>query len=72
MSNRFRKLKLTQTLRHGFSSNQFGPFPDEPESSLNSTMRAVAQGDTDSSGTTDAPMAWVTNNTGNDKAGVER
>ncbi|XP_040520307.1 ankyrin repeat and SAM domain-containing protein 6 isoform X1 [Gallus gallus] len=63
MSNRFRKLKLTQTLRHGFSSNQFGPFPDEPESSLNSTMKAVPQSDTDS-GTTDAPMAWVTNNTG--------
>lgn len=70
MSNRFRKLKLTQTLRHGFSSNQFGPFPDEPESSLNSTMKAVPQSDTNSSGTSDAPMAWVTNNTGNDKAGV--
>ncbi|XP_047935540.1 ankyrin repeat and SAM domain-containing protein 6 isoform X3 [Anser cygnoides] len=64
MSNRFRKLKLTQTLRHGFSSNQFGPFPDEPGSSLNSTIKAVSQSDTDTSGTPDAPTAWVTNNKG--------
>ncbi|XP_038030924.2 ankyrin repeat and SAM domain-containing protein 6 isoform X2 [Anas platyrhynchos] len=63
MSNRFRKLKLTQTLRHGFSSNQFGPFPDGPESSLNSTIKAP-QSDTDTSGTSDAPTAWVTNNKG--------
>ncbi|XP_032038264.1 ankyrin repeat and SAM domain-containing protein 6 isoform X1 [Aythya fuligula] len=63
MSNRFRKLKLTQTLRHGFSSNQFGPFPDGPESSLNSTIKAP-QSDTDTSGTPDAPTAWVTNNKG--------
>uniref|UniRef100_U3J3H2 Ankyrin repeat and sterile alpha motif domain containing 6 n=1 Tax=Anas platyrhynchos platyrhynchos TaxID=8840 RepID=U3J3H2_ANAPP len=66
MSNRFRKLKLTQTLRHGFSSNQFGPFPDGPESSLNSTIKAP-QSDTDSSGTSDAPTAWVTNNKGRGK-----
>uniref|UniRef100_A0A8B9ZGE3 Ankyrin repeat and sterile alpha motif domain containing 6 n=1 Tax=Anas platyrhynchos TaxID=8839 RepID=A0A8B9ZGE3_ANAPL len=66
MSNRFRKLKLTQTLRHGFSSNQFGPFPDGPESSLNSTIKAP-QSDTDSSGTSDAPTAWVTNNKGSGK-----
>lgn len=69
MSNRFRKLKLTQTLRHGFSSNQFGPFPDGPESSLNSTIKAP-QSDTDSSGTSDAPTAWVTNNKGSGKPRV--
>uniref|UniRef100_A0A8D0KSC3 Ankyrin repeat and sterile alpha motif domain containing 6 n=1 Tax=Strix occidentalis caurina TaxID=311401 RepID=A0A8D0KSC3_STROC len=62
MSNRFRKLKLTQTLRHGFPSNQFVPFPDEPEPSLNSTIKAVSQSDTDTSGNLDAATAWITNN----------
>ncbi|KAJ8377547.1 hypothetical protein AAFF_G00256110 [Aldrovandia affinis] len=40
MSNRFRRLKLTHTLRHGLSTNRLAPFPDEPEGSLDSTMRA--------------------------------
>ncbi|XP_067147249.1 ankyrin repeat and SAM domain-containing protein 6 isoform X2 [Apteryx mantelli] len=62
MSNRFRKLKLTQTLRHGFSSNQFVPFPDEPESSLNATIKAVSQSDMDTSGNPDAAAAQITNN----------
>ncbi|XP_064006125.1 ankyrin repeat and SAM domain-containing protein 6 isoform X2 [Pogoniulus pusillus] len=62
MSNRFRKLKLTQTLRHGFPSNQFVPFPDEPEPLLNSTIKAVSQSDTDASGNLDATAAWITNN----------
>ncbi|XP_009951449.1 PREDICTED: ankyrin repeat and SAM domain-containing protein 6, partial [Leptosomus discolor] len=62
MSNRFRKLKLTQTLRHGFPSNQFVPFPDEPEPSLNSTIKAVSQSDTDTSGNLDAAAAWITAN----------
>ncbi|XP_022357363.1 ankyrin repeat and SAM domain-containing protein 6 [Enhydra lutris kenyoni] len=43
MSNRFRKLKLTQTLPRGLSSNQPLPFCDEPESALDSTMRAAPQ-----------------------------
>lgn len=43
MSNRFRKLKLTQTLPRGLSSNQPLPFCDEPESALDSTMRASPQ-----------------------------
>ncbi|XP_050748201.1 ankyrin repeat and SAM domain-containing protein 6 isoform X3 [Gymnogyps californianus] len=62
MSNRFRKLKLTQTLRHGFPSNQFMPFPDEPEPSLNSTIKAISQSDTDTSGNLDAATARITNN----------
>uniref|UniRef100_A0A3B3R7C1 Ankyrin repeat and sterile alpha motif domain containing 6 n=1 Tax=Paramormyrops kingsleyae TaxID=1676925 RepID=A0A3B3R7C1_9TELE len=42
MSNRFRRLKLTRTLRHGLSTNRLAPFPggtDTPDS-LESTMRA--------------------------------
>uniref|UniRef100_A0A8C4PA55 NAD(+) ADP-ribosyltransferase n=1 Tax=Dromaius novaehollandiae TaxID=8790 RepID=A0A8C4PA55_DRONO len=62
MSNRFRKLKLTQTLRHGLSSNQFVPFPDEPESSLNATIKAVSQSDMDTFGNPDAATARITNN----------
>ncbi|OWK63005.1 Ankyrin repeat and SAM domain-containing protein 6 [Lonchura striata] len=62
MSNRFRKLKLTQTLRHGFPSNQFVPFPDEAEPSLNCTIKVTSQSDTDISGNLDAATAWNTNN----------
>ncbi|KAL1006456.1 hypothetical protein UPYG_G00072630 [Umbra pygmaea] len=40
MSNRFRRLKLTHTLRHGLSSNRLAPFPDDPEASLDATMKA--------------------------------
>ncbi|XP_055973101.1 LOW QUALITY PROTEIN: ankyrin repeat and SAM domain-containing protein 6 [Sorex fumeus] len=43
MSNRFRKLKLMQTLPRGLSSNQPLPFCDEPEPALDSTMRAHPQ-----------------------------
>ncbi|XP_042553643.1 ankyrin repeat and SAM domain-containing protein 6 [Dipodomys spectabilis] len=43
MSNRFRKLKLMQTLPRGLSSNQPLPFSDEPEPALDSTMRAASQ-----------------------------
>ncbi|PNI27136.1 ANKS6 isoform 5 [Pan troglodytes] len=43
MSNRFRKLKLMQTLPRGLSSNQPLPFSDEPEPALDSTMRAAPQ-----------------------------
>uniref|UniRef100_A0A7M4F941 Ankyrin repeat and sterile alpha motif domain containing 6 n=1 Tax=Crocodylus porosus TaxID=8502 RepID=A0A7M4F941_CROPO len=63
MSNRFRKLKLTQTLRHGFSTNQFVPFPDEPEMSLSSTIKATTQSDVNNSGIPDATTAWITNKT---------
>uniref|UniRef100_A0A3Q4MI95 Ankyrin repeat and sterile alpha motif domain containing 6 n=1 Tax=Neolamprologus brichardi TaxID=32507 RepID=A0A3Q4MI95_NEOBR len=40
MSNRFRRLKLTHTLRHGLSTNRLAPFPDDAESSLDATMKA--------------------------------
>uniref|UniRef100_A0A8C2VND2 Ankyrin repeat and SAM domain-containing protein 6 n=1 Tax=Chinchilla lanigera TaxID=34839 RepID=A0A8C2VND2_CHILA len=43
MSNRFRKLKLMQTLPRGLSGNQPLPFADEPEPALDSTMRATPQ-----------------------------
>lgn len=68
MSNRFRKLKLTQTLRHGFPSNQFVPFPDEPEPSLSSTIKAVSQSDMDTSGNLDAATARITNSKASGKA----
>lgn len=70
MSNRFRKLKLTQTLRHGFPSNQFVPFPDEMEPSLNSTVKVASQSDTDTSGSLDAATAWNTNNKASGKGRV--
>ncbi|XP_005999792.1 ankyrin repeat and SAM domain-containing protein 6 [Latimeria chalumnae] len=40
MSNRFRKLKLSHTLRRGFSTNRLAPFPAESDLALDSTMRA--------------------------------
>lgn len=40
MSNRFRRLKLTHTLRHGLSYNRLAPFPDDTETSLDATMKA--------------------------------
>ncbi|XP_043960572.1 ankyrin repeat and SAM domain-containing protein 6-like isoform X2 [Gambusia affinis] len=43
MSNRFRRLKLTHTLRHGLSTNRLAPFPDEAETPLDATMRADAK-----------------------------
>ncbi|XP_078054004.1 ankyrin repeat and SAM domain-containing protein 6 [Mustelus asterias] len=45
MSNRFRKLKLTRTLRHGFSTNRLAPFIDEPEVGLDITMKANLKDD---------------------------
>lgn len=39
MSNQFRRLKLTHTLRHGVSTNRLAPFPDDGESSLDATMK---------------------------------
>lgn len=40
MSNRFRRLKLTHTLRHGLSSSRLAPFPDDTETPLDATMKA--------------------------------
>ncbi|XP_068604142.1 ankyrin repeat and SAM domain-containing protein 6-like [Brachionichthys hirsutus] len=40
MSNRFRRLKLTHTLRHGLSSGRLAPFPYDAEAPLDATMKA--------------------------------
>ncbi|KAI4876108.1 hypothetical protein NFI96_026141 [Prochilodus magdalenae] len=74
MSNRFRKLKLTHTLRHGLSPNRLAPFPDDTEVPLDATMKAERRVDTNSSdlGSTVAPptgaavnditIAWTAKN----------
>uniref|UniRef100_A0A8C5L051 Ankyrin repeat and SAM domain-containing protein 6 n=1 Tax=Jaculus jaculus TaxID=51337 RepID=A0A8C5L051_JACJA len=50
MSNRFRKLKLMQTLPRGLAGSQLLPFSDDPEPALDSTMRAAPQDRTSCSG----------------------
>lgn len=40
MSNQFRRLKLTHTLRHGLSTGRLAPFPDDAQSALDATMKA--------------------------------
>lgn len=64
MSNRFRKLKLTRTLRQGFSSNRLAPFLDDPKIGLDSTMKATQKDDSNdsaltSAGNIDFSMAWT-------------
>lgn len=68
MSNRFRRLKLTHTLRHGLSTNRLAPFPDEPEVPLDATMKAERGDDAEPIGTaapssgappTDIRTAWT-------------
>lgn len=68
MSNRFRKLKLMQTLPRGLSSNQPLPFCDEPEPALDSTMRAAPLDKTSRSGLPD--VAPVTKDNGEEKLHV--
>ncbi|KAM8800852.1 ankyrin repeat and SAM domain-containing protein 6 [Rhynchonycteris naso] len=65
MSNRFRKLKLMQTLPRGLSSNQPLPFCDEPEPALDSTMRAVPQDKTGRSALPDVAPTMKDNGPGN-------
>lgn len=57
MSNRFRKLKLMQTLPRGLAANQPLPFSDEPELALDSTMRAPPQDRTSHLGPPEAAHA---------------
>lgn len=57
MSNRFRKLKLTHTLRHGLSTNRLVPFYDYPDALIDTTMKAV-----DRTGTTCPPAKETTVN----------
>lgn len=50
MSNRFRRLKLTHTLRHGLSYNRLAPFSDDGETPLDATMKADRKSPTASNG----------------------
>ncbi|XP_072139570.1 ankyrin repeat and SAM domain-containing protein 6-like [Mobula birostris] len=79
MSNRFRKLKLTRTLRQGFSSNRLAPFFDEPEIGLDSTMKANPKDESNNSaltsaGNIDFSMAWTSKskNSGHDHICTEK
>ncbi|KAG8512240.1 Ankyrin repeat and SAM domain-containing protein 6 [Galemys pyrenaicus] len=71
MSNRFRKLKLMQTLPRGLSSNQTLPFCDEPEPALDSTMRAAPRDKTGRSGLPDVPPTTKDNGPGSTRAEKE-
>ncbi|XP_067911771.1 ankyrin repeat and SAM domain-containing protein 6-like [Heterodontus francisci] len=80
MSNRFRKLKLTRTLRHGFSTNRLAPFLDGPEMGLDSTMKADQKDDLNHSAVimstvnTDSSLAWASkrNDSGLDHTSAEK
>uniref|UniRef100_A0A8C7XCT3 Ankyrin repeat and sterile alpha motif domain containing 6 n=1 Tax=Oryzias sinensis TaxID=183150 RepID=A0A8C7XCT3_9TELE len=50
MSNRFRRLKLTQTLRSGLSGGRLAPFADDAEAALDATMKADAKAAAGSNG----------------------
>ncbi|XP_067234054.1 ankyrin repeat and SAM domain-containing protein 6-like [Chanodichthys erythropterus] len=57
MSNRFRRLKLTHTLRHGLSTNRLAPFPDDPALPLDATMKA--QGGSKAESSAEVSAAWT-------------
>ncbi|KAM4689254.1 ankyrin repeat and SAM domain-containing protein 6 isoform 2-T2 [Discoglossus pictus] len=59
MSNRFRRLKLTQTLRHGFSSNRLVPLTENASASLDSIRRTSSQSDTINPRRPDSSTAWA-------------
>ncbi|KAM4706377.1 ankyrin repeat and SAM domain-containing protein 6 [Rhinophrynus dorsalis] len=59
MSNRFRKLKLTQTLRHGFSTNRLVPLTENASASLDSMMRTSSHTDTNNPRRPDSSTAWT-------------
>ncbi|KAM9304766.1 ankyrin repeat and SAM domain-containing protein 6-like [Gastrophryne carolinensis] len=65
MSNRFRKLKITQTLRHGFSSNRLVPLAVNASVSLDS-VRTPSQTDSSNPRRPDSTAAWAvsTNDSG--------
>ncbi|GAB1288490.1 Ankyrin repeat and SAM domain-containing protein 6 [Apodemus speciosus] len=65
MSNRFRKLKLMQTLPRGLAANPPLPFSDEPELALDSTMRASPQDRTSHLGPPEAAHATKDSGPGN-------
>nr|XP_061810334.1 ankyrin repeat and SAM domain-containing protein 6-like [Nerophis lumbriciformis] len=66
MSNRFRRLKLTHTLRHGLLSNRLAPFPDDAETSLDATMKA----DVNPASTANAALASTGTQGGSDISAV--
>ncbi|XP_044149420.1 ankyrin repeat and SAM domain-containing protein 6 isoform X1 [Bufo gargarizans] len=59
MSNRFRKLKLTQTLRHGFSSNRLVPLTENASASLDSVIRTPSQTDISNPRRPESASAWI-------------
>ncbi|CAL8400993.1 unnamed protein product [Gadus morhua 'NCC'] len=59
MSNRFRRLKLTHTLRHGLSSNRLAPFPDDAEASLDATLRVDRKPAVGANGALASPSSTV-------------
>ncbi|XP_075068939.1 ankyrin repeat and SAM domain-containing protein 6 isoform X1 [Mixophyes fleayi] len=63
MSNRFRKLKLTQTLRHGFSANRLVPLTENTSASLDSMVRTPSQTDTSNPRRPDSTTAWTSTST---------
>lgn len=60
MSNRFRKLKLTQTLRQGFSSNRLVPLTENASASLDSMIRIPSQTDIGNPRRPESATAWTT------------
>uniref|UniRef100_A0A8C5Q2Q2 Ankyrin repeat and sterile alpha motif domain containing 6 n=1 Tax=Leptobrachium leishanense TaxID=445787 RepID=A0A8C5Q2Q2_9ANUR len=60
MSNRFRKLKLTQTLRHGISSSRLVPFSENPSVSLDSALKCSPHTDNPSPRRPESFTAWST------------
>ncbi|KAM6182504.1 ankyrin repeat and SAM domain-containing protein 6 isoform 2-T3 [Erethizon dorsatum] len=71
MSNRFRKLKLMQTLPRGLSSNQHLPFASEAEPALDSTMRATPQDKTGFPGLPSAALMTKDNGPGSTRGEKE-
>ncbi|CAG5895678.1 unnamed protein product [Menidia menidia] len=80
MSNRFRRLKLTHTLRHGLSTSRLAPFADDAgETPLDATMKAGAKPPplpngtpTSAPGASDISTAWAVPSKDGGKASSEK
>ncbi|XP_077316672.1 ankyrin repeat and SAM domain-containing protein 6 [Lithobates pipiens] len=59
MSNRFRKLKLTQTLRHSFSPSRLVPLTENVSSSFDSMIRTPSQTEMGNLQRPDSTTAWT-------------
>uniref|UniRef100_A0A3P9H3W6 Ankyrin repeat and sterile alpha motif domain containing 6 n=1 Tax=Oryzias latipes TaxID=8090 RepID=A0A3P9H3W6_ORYLA len=64
MSNRFRRLKLTHTLRSGLSGGRLAPFADDAEAALDATMKADAKAAAGSNGVVTPPSPLGANEAG--------